>query len=141
MKTYFIGWTIGVMLVTIAVITNATDYNESPNTSRVSIEVFKAFDYKAEVYRNTTVEVQVVINKINGTKRKQVYATSFLPSSLSSFATADVPFSETVVVSGKKTGEYYEVEYFLTYRTLDQHLQLSKTQIITQKSAIVDIIV
>lgn len=141
MKTYFIGWTIGVMLVTIAVIKNATDYNESPNTSRVSIEVFKAFDYKAEVYRNTTVEVQVVINKINGTKRNQVYAKSFRPSSLSTFATADVPFSETVVVSGKKTGEYYEVEYFLTYRTLDQHLQLSKTQIITQKSAIVDIIV
>lgn len=129
------------MLVTVVVIKNAINHKESPNTSRVRIEVFKSFDYKAEVYRNTTVQVKVLINKINGSGKKQVFVKTFQPSSLSTFATPDVPFSETVEVSGKKPSEYYEVEYILTYRTLDQQLQLSKAQIITQKAANIDIVV
>jgi hypothetical protein len=100
----------------------------------ISLVIYKCADYTSPVYKNSTAEAQITIEKVN-TKGERVIVwgktiSSETLSQYPSFTNAE-PQKVTVPNVNKKN-EHLEVTYILTYNSDGSELQMQGGDIVTQ---------
>lgn len=125
MKSYVQWLTVVTLLGVAAAYEPVKDMLTNKNTDKqVSFQVFKASNYKSEVYDSTFVNVHITITKRRKHEVTQVWDTTFTNVLLKKFPEQEKAVMQTVIIPNVSNKEHVEVKYILTYDTRGNTLQL-----------------
>lgn len=106
-----------------------------PVEKSISFAVYKGNNYASEIYSNTSAQVHIVIEKVDGNKRTTVWEKTLDARSLQQYPSMQNAISQTVTIPNlfsKK--EHLEVSYTLTYNSKGTELQMQNDAVIDSSS-------
>lgn len=125
MKSYVQWLTVVTLLGVAAAYEPVKDMLTKTNSDKqVSFQVFKASNYKSEVYDSTFVNVHITITKRKKHEVTQIWDTTFTNALLKKFPEQGKAVVQTVNIPNVSNKEHVEVKYILTYDTKGNTLQL-----------------
>ena len=100
----------------------------------VSLVIYKAADYTAPIYNNSTAEAQITIEKVNGKGQRVIlWGKTISSETLSEYPTLSSAQPENITVPNvNKKSEHLEVTYVLTYNSNGSELQMQGGDVITE---------
>lgn len=117
-------------------------FTEKPVEKSIAFSVYRANNYNAEVYNQTSARVHVIVEKVSKHSRTIVWEKTMDARQLKQYPTADRPIVEKIIVPGifdKK--EHLEVRYVLTYDSRGSQLEMQNGTVVTSgtRSGAIDI--
>lgn len=139
MKTHFLSWTIAFIVASATFVKPACESKGVSTNKNISLIVYKDYNYNGEIYKNTTVQIEVTIEKISGRKRTPVWAKTFIATEISEFPEINEAIPEHLLIKKSKGKEYFEAVYTLKYSTYGQELILYGKQIMEPNNRVLKI--
>ena len=118
------------LLVLMAAIQSTV--KEAPVNKTIIFSVYKSSNYTTEVYRNSFVQVQVMVEKVNGHKRSIVWEKTLDAKLLNLFPSFENALSQIITVPNvfnKK--QHLEITYTLTYDSNGSKLQMQGDTVVS----------
>ncbi len=105
---------------------------EAPVSKSISFAVYKGGNYSSEVYNNTSAQINIVVEKVNGKTRTTVWSKTFDAKLLNQYPGIEDALSQKVTVPnvlGNK--EHLEVTYTLTYNSKGSELRMQSGTVVS----------
>lgn len=105
-----------------------------PVNRNISFAIYKGSNYNSDVYRNTSAQVKITVEKVNGKKRTLVWEKTLEAKQVSQYPSFREAQTQTITVPNvldKK--EHIEVTYTLTYNSKGSTLQMQGGSVIDGK--------
>lgn len=107
-----------------------------PVDKNISFAVYKGNNYTSNAYRNTSAQVTITVEKVNGNRRTKVWEKTLDAKQLSEYPSAQNALTQKVTVPNvfdKK--EHIEVTYTLTYDSRGSQLQMQGDAIVAEDTS------
>ena len=116
------------------------NYEKQAVNKNISFVVHRSSDYRSSIYNNASVQLQVTVEKISGTKRTLVWDKVFETRLLRAYPASDSAFAETLTVPNvHDSKEHLEVTYTRIYNSNGYELQIQNYAVIDQNFKTMDI--
>ena len=90
--------------------------NETPVTNSISFSLYKGSNYSSKVYRSSSAEIYITVEKVRNTARTIVWDTTLDAKLLRKYPPLEKAFSKTIIIPGIfESKEHVEMNYVLTY--------------------------
>ena len=100
----------------------------------VSLVIYKGADYTSPIYNNSTVEAQIIIEKVNRKGQRFImWGKTISSETLSEYPTLDDAQAQNITVRNvNMKNEHLEVTYILTYDSKGSELQMQGGDVVTE---------
>jgi hypothetical protein len=136
MKKYLL-WLPAVLLIGAIIYRPVKEaITEKPVDKNISFAVYKSTPYTSDIYGNTSARLNIVIDKVKGGRRTQVWSKSFDAKLLKQYPSLEKAISQTVTVPNVLDGEHLEISYTITYDSDGSQLQMHSGTVMTKNEMI-----
>src|SRR4051794_11294634 len=97
---------------------------QKPVDKKISFAVYKGDAYASAAYNNTSAQLHVTIERINGINHAQVWSKTFDAKMVHQYPSLEQPMLETVTVPKVSHDEHLEIKYTVTYNSGGSELQM-----------------
>jgi len=100
--------------------------------NNISLAVFKGSDYTSRVYNNTSVQVQITVEKVNNKgQRTIVWDKTIDAKSLSQYPSIGNALKQNITINNiNRKKEYHVVDYTLIYNSKGNELRMHDATIV-----------
>jgi hypothetical protein len=96
----------------------------------ISFVVYKGVDYASSAYNNTSAQLHVTVEKVNGVKHTQVWSKTFDARQVKRYPSLEQATLQTVKVPKVAGEEYLEITYTITYNSGGSKLQMQSDTVV-----------
>ena len=94
------------------------EINSKPVAKNVSFLLYKGSNYSSKVYKGSSAQVYVSVEKVRNTARTIVWDTTFDSKQLNKYPSAKKSLSQKVTIPNViESKEHLEINYLLTYKS------------------------
>jgi hypothetical protein len=132
MKKYITGCIIALIVVLIYNPIKATISNNQTENQSISFQVYKGSDYTAAAYNTASAKINILVEKVTGSKRTSVWQQTIDARALNQYPDVQNALSKTITVNGiSNTKEHLEVTYTLIYNAQGTELQMKNGTVLS----------
>ena len=95
-----------------------TVIREKPVEKTISFTLYKGSNYGSRIYRGSSAEISIIVEKVRNTNRTVVWDTTFDAQLLSKYPSLKKAMSQNITIPGViESKEHLELNYVLTYNS------------------------
>lgn len=134
MKKYLL-WLPVVMIIGAAIFQPVKEaITEKPVNKSISFAVYKGTAYASDIYSNTSAQLHVTIEKVQGCNRTEVWSKSFDAKLLKQYPSPEQAMLQTVTVPKVFGKERLEITYTITYNSGGTELQMQNAAFVDRNA-------